>query len=1079
MPSQFGGIPVAQENAQKMIDVFDPYSSQATPPKSQFGGIPAKTSQFGGKPALIADTAPKSQFGGVPIAEKTRDLTPAWLKPAQSGISRIGAAAGGAVENIGKAVSEPLKAKGGVLSAEGNPIARVGEVGGRVADVTGNMVAAGLAVPTGAAAEIAKDTGAAKKLSSYVAGKVTKATPEQQEQIGNKLADSTADVIGSSLVQAGAVAAGGAKLPKEPIKPLIPLQESPVIEKSAAAVHPIETAYKETYPTIKARDYDPAQHGSAYVFKDGTTIHGNKIIHEEMAEPIYKKIGEEDPGYGNRSVHMLDNTGAMRISGFGDKSAPILFESGQGFTPKQIARAAEIIKNNPERKIEFWDRGRFAGETPSEVLTHNQKLEAGEIPKPGAPIPPKQSKIFSPDQASATTQKVSSIRGVADRLYQQRSTVRADYKEFTKWAKQFKDVPKSFWQKALDHLDDPKSVPLNPQEQLVFDRSVGVLRDEIDANRAEIKAAGFDPRYLETESEGLGGAIRQRKGAGTPMDRLTGTKTEARAPEGGRSVSRSAGTFKGRNMMALVKNGVRQIVHIDDEGNIFDASKKGDTIGKVDETGKSDTGGKLGEATRKEIEQATNGEIKYHDNAFGVYSTALLQTRRALRSVRLLNEIKQAPEFNEIARGPGAKSKDIPKGWREIPDAPEFRGYRFEPHYAEEIEDFLKGANRDMGKLNLLDKLNRFTLNLLFWANPIHAYNITDAFLTTKGLGGLAKDLPGTTSDLLKSIKSVATRDKYNMQQARAGVPLPGLDTAGEEFRRMTLDIMGIKARQDPKNFLQYIKRFGFDNPKDFFERMSEVSHKAVFSWQDVLQQTLERGYMRQGMSQAEATEKAAKTFMNYRTPSRVMDQRWMGQALQGQAWLDFPKYAYGRLKGVYNIANDARKGDPHAIDQALMIAALYEFGQHVINPLLKQYTGQDNAEAGNFGYTGLVDQGVKLAEGQRTPGQAFQGVLSPGYLSQSMFTAAGVNPFFAQPISIPGESLSEVAMDYASEAANKLSPMQRFGQIQRGTITPEDLWLEQLGVKFPNDPTQSKYNRRQLKAREKRGSQLEQELTP
>ena len=99
----------------------------------------------------------------------------------------------------------------------------------------------------------------------------------------------------------------------------------------------------------------------------------------------------------------------------------------------------------------------------------------------------------------------------------------------------------------------------------------------------------------------------------------------------------------------------------------------------------------------------------------------------------------------------------------------------------------------------------------------------------------------------------------------------------------MTLDIMGVKARQDPANFLQSIKRFGFDKPADFFNRIGEVSHKAVFSWQDVLQQTLERGYMRKGMSQAEATERAAKTFMDYRTPSRVMDQRWMGQALQGQ----------------------------------------------------------------------------------------------------------------------------------------------------------------------------------------------------
>lgn len=891
-----------------------------------------------------------------------------------------------------------------------------------------------------------------------------------------KSTEMTPDMAGLSLMaaplRAGKIAnvAEKAAVKEAEISPLAAKVKPPTAE----IIHPIETAYKEAYPAIKAKEYDPATHGSAYVFSNGHTITGNGIIHEEMAEPIYKKMGISDVPYGDRAVHMLDNTGAMRVSGFGDKTAPILFESGKGFTPKQLSQAEAIEKNNPGRKIEYWDRGNFAGDNIGAARKYAKENGAGVPPPPG---PFAQSKIFSPDQPVASTKPVTSVRGVADKLYQHRGAIRADYKEFAKWAKQFKAVPKSFWQKALAHLDDPKGVPLSPEEKLVFDRSIGVLKDEIDANRKEIKASGFDPEYLETESEGMGGAIRQRKGSGTPMDRLTGTKTIARAPEGGKSLSRSAGTLKSRNMLSLIKDGARRVVHVDDEGNIFDAGKKGEPLGKIDETGQPDIpGAKLGEATRKEIEAATGGDVAYHDNAFGVYSTALLQTRRALRSVRLLNEIKQAPEMNEIARSPFSKG-EIPKGWKEIPGSPEFRGWKFEPKYAEEIEDFLGGINRDAGKLSVLDKLNKFTLNLLFWANPIHAYNITDAFLTTKGLGGLAKDLPGTTGDLLKSVKSVATRDKYNMQQARAGVPMPGLDTAGEEFRRMTMDVMGVKARQDPKNFLQFIKRFGFDTPKAFFDRMGEVSHKAVFSWQDVLQQTLERGYMRQGLTQAQATEKAAKTFMNYRTPSRVGDQRWMGQALQGQAWLDFPKYSYGRLKGMYNMLGGAAKLDPKSIDQLLMVAALYEFGQHAINPLLKQTTGQENAEFGNFGYTVFPELAEKIAEGKRTPGQAAQSLGSPGYLMQGIDMARGINPFIGKPLVIPGESPGEMGMDYASEFANKLSPMQRLGQISSGNMTPDDLWLQQLGVKFPGEMPKSV--KKQLRARERYGSKLEQELSP
>lgn len=517
--------------------------------------------------------------------------------------------------------------------------------------------------------------------------------------------------------------------------------------------------------------------------------------------------------------------------------------------------------------------------------------------------------------------------------------------------------------------------------------------------------------------------------------------------------------------------GARKVVYIDPEGNILDAGKRGDPIGVRDvETGEVRLSGgnksKLGEATAAEIEKATGGEIQYHKNALGVNMTTLLQLRRADRSTGVLRDILKSPEMKEYVHNPFSKGK-VPNGWREIPNSPEFRGYRFDPKFAEEIEDYLGSQRRDMGALNKLDTLNRFMLNTMFWFNPIHIWNISNAFAVSKGAVGFAKDLAPTVGDLAKSVKSIATRDKVNMQQARAGVPMPGLDTAANDFTKMMRQAMDVKARQNPVGFAQWAKRFSFDKPVDFLKYTGNLGHKITFSVQDVLQQTLERGYMRKGMTQAEATEEAAKVFTNYRTPARVANQRWIGQALQGQAWVEFPKYEYGTLKGMYNILKGSSKLDPKSLDQALAIAMIYEFGKYVVNPLLQDITGNEKAEIGAFGYEKYPDLAEKLLTGQRTIPQVEQSTVVPGYIPQAISMGwEGIDPFFGRPTSLPGESPAEIGYDYADQFARKFSPVQKGMQMANGDRTPEEAFLEQMGVKFPAGVPRSV--ERQLKTKEK-----------
>lgn len=725
---------------------------------------------------------------------------------------------------------------------------------------------------------------------------------------------------------------------------------------------------------------------------------------------------------------------------------------------------------------------------PGKLHSEDVAAAAGAPSNAGVPF---QSKIFTPDQPVASTQAPTSTKGLSDRLFQQQQSSLADQKEMSKWLQSnVGNVSKELGEKFLDHADDPKGVPLAPHEAELFNKTIGAMKEEIDANRREIGAAGLDPGMIDVESGSLGGAIRQRIGMNTPLDRMTGV--EPRPVESGRSLSKSAGTFKGRSMMALTReDGTRAPVYINDEGQIFDASKKGAApIGVYDEAAGtaiegSKTLGKIGEATRKEIEAATGGEVTYHKNAFGVYGTTLLQTRRAVRSARLLEDIKKSPKFNEVAHSAKSKGKiptdETGEHWRQVPGIPAFKDYYFAPRYAEELEDFAHGMKRGMGELNKLDALNRFSLNLLFFMNPYHAYNVAEMALVTKGAAGLAKDLPGTVKDFGESVKDVALLRKPYVKYARAGVSLPGMKTAAEDFNRATMHAMGEVIHRNPVEFGKLARDLFADEasgPMDaLVKRMAEVSHKAVFQWQDILQLTLQKGLERKGLSTAQATEQIAKTFPPYRTPSRVADQRWLGQALQSQAFFNFPKFMYNRFQGAINIIKDLKGPErAHAIDQLLTIALVYYAGKTLIDPFLKQATGNKNAEAGDFGYGVFPGAIEKLAKGTRTPGQTFQGFTSPGYLPQAYDMARGVNAFLGKPTSIPGETPKEIGYDYANEIAQKLSPVQRFGAVQSGKQDPDDLlWSQLLGVKYPSDLPKSVA--KQLKSREKYGTPLEADI--
>lgn len=703
--------------------------------------------------------------------------------------------------------------------------------------------------------------------------------------------------------------------------------------------------------------------------------------------------------------------------------------------------------------------------------------------------------IFSDDNVpTASTKNAASPTGMADRLYQLRGQVTADNEELNQWLKTVQpNVPKATWDKFLDHVDDPKGTPLTPEETALFEKSIKPLMEEEEKAIKEVENAGLkvDDVIEDTPpEEAQGGARRQVVGKNTPMDRLIGTTEKGpsiiqrlkglvtRQPVGGRSLSKSAGALRPRSMFALTdESGARRVVHVDDEGNVFDAKTKGEPLGQVDaETGKVSDGSTLGQATRKEISEATNGKIKYHGNSLGVYATSVLQVRRAARVIRYLKDLKSDSDFSSIGRAPMTKGA-IPKGWVEIPNMPVFRGWHFDPRAAEPIEDMLKLGKKQGPITDALDGVGRFLTSALFWANPIHMFNLGNMFLVTKGAGGLVKDLPKTVRNFPKAVKSVLNRDKVYLAQTRAGVANLGLDNAGRDMAENLVKTMGEHARQDPKGFAEFAKVYGM-KPVELLKRVGQWSHKLTFDFGDILQQTLIRDEMDKGLSLPEATEKVGKTFVNYRVPTRVLGDRNLGKAMQSPMLFRFPGYTYGLLKGLGNMVKGAGKLDAHSLDQLIAMGALSAYGAYVADPIIQKLTGNPDASMGRSGYEKFPEMGRDLVEGNKTVGQNLMGVASPGYLPMAGELGYGRDLYTGKPISLPGESAKEVGKDYFNYAAGQVNPLAKFMDVYSGKKTAEEAALAQLGIKDPSLAERNskqkaiKYNRNQLKSKRKKEMQ-------
>lgn len=551
-----------------------------------------------------------------------------------------------------------------------------------------------------------------------------------------------------------------------------------------------------------------------------------------------------------------------------------------------------------------------------------------------------------------------SAKNVGDKLYALKQNYSADQQELVKLIKGTEKFNNKDLEAAYHYAED-KTQPITDAQKAIHDQYVKPLIDETSAAKARLKDQGvnLNDNYVH----------RIAVDKGTGLERFL--QGEIAQPRSGSILRKTTPSMKARTMYSITDDsGNRSVVSIkspkNELGNVTGPKKitvfkngKPSTLAKVsldtpltgDLTGKKFSVGDktftIDNATTKEIE--ANTKVRYYKNPIVNSALDYLNTRNAERANQFLNDWKTSPEFKNIAIKEGEGR--IPPGWK-TSEAPQFKGYYFQPKVKEALDDFSPGHNND--PLAALDGMNRFLRTSIFFNPLMHIPNIGTQWAVSRGLSGTLP-LPTTKYGLgaliktfPKAVHEVITAGPKYQQMLREGAPFMHFNQ--EQFSSQVTKMMENQLK-DPTIATKVAKALGYANPKNLLKAFYGISHKATWYSNDIftMQRLLEEEG--KGKSTSQAIEDVGKYLPNYRLPTRFLGSRNAKQFLSNPNISMFMPYHYGILKSYGNLVRDligksSIQDRAGAVDKILMGGLIGLVGYPALDKLAKGITGNPNA---------------------------------------------------------------------------------------------------------------------------------------
>jgi len=683
------------------------------------------------------------------------------------------------------------------------------------------------------------------------------------------------------------------------------LEFAPMQGGLGARVPRIESPAIKTPEGVVEGPNHPAIRETGVEGQPGFTTNKGEFVNRGEGADIAKQTGQAMPGTGEH-LHSEDLQGTP-------KASP---------PPEAAARRAEETGVAPQSA--------GAAATDKAVL---QSYQA---------VPPVPTKQF--------------IQSTDDSFFRLRQSAVADKAQALQDIRQWPaEALTPEMQKKFFEAGEPDSkVKLTPEEQSLFDRTLRPWKQEEYAlwREAQKSPIGLDLKEFDPEYQ-----HRMVKGKSKEFDPWT-EGSEATSPVQGYR-ARSTASMKDRLYYAIEsESGKRRTVRIDDRGPVIvekgeatplpryegAATKPGD---KFTVDGEKWT---VKQANTSEIEHATQGKVQYYKNAAASTAKNVMQLRAVVRAIHEVERLKQTPEWDAytIKDRPGA---NIPEGWRRS-EFPPYRGYYFEPKFANVIDDFWSHRKAALGEA--LAAINRFTVTSMFYSPVPHALNAGAHWVTARGWDWVTpKGMKSLAIDTARAVREVVTQGPEYQRMLREGSGLVYGSVANQEFYRMLLQTLGEDVKRQPAKWDPIARAMGV-GPSDLVRMLYNVSSRALWATSDafMLQRVFE--LQRKGMSTRAAIADAEKHIPNYRIPPEVLGSRTFALALKDPSLTAFSRYHYGQWKSYAHMAKDLAVGTPkqkfEAMGNILATAILGALVWPMINRGIQKLTGNQDLEIGPKG---------------------------------------------------------------------------------------------------------------------------------
>lgn len=471
------------------------------------------------------------------------------------------------------------------------------------------------------------------------------------------------------------------------------------------------------------------------------------------------------------------------------------------------------------------------------------------------------------------------------------------------------------------------------------------------------------------------------------------------------------------------------------------------------------------QATTKEIEENTN--TRYHKNPFANYILSYDRTTNALSALKLLNRLKETPEFSEliVKQNP---DESPPEGWKDLSGVmPQFRGYYAEPKLAEALQDL---ATRLRGREHfpVLDEVNNL-LTTMIVINPImHLPNVlVNALTTHASMANLPGMTPRSARNFARAVNEVKNKGPLFLHYLEHGAPLMSIKNTAKDFTEAVLTQYSEEVKENPEEFEAVAKILGYASPKALFNGFMHINEAITWGGSDIMFLHAILDYSdTHDVTPEEAIRQISKNIADYRLPSRIGPGK-LGRAvslvMQSRGFL-FARYHYsGVIKPwIANIRDSVGPGATRAERLAglralaflgLLSLVVYPY----INKMLRGLTGDGKTYISMSGAAKLVQNAEKLHEAGPEGVPAFvQGTftLSPA-LTAAIELGFNVDLYTRNPIygPLPAQGLGEFGV-------SMISPLSSSARMSSG-----DFALSLFGIYTPkstpsrNDLYQQKYD--------------------